>query len=1078
MVSISTVQSHLARICLLSKQPKVCVNDSEVTFIPPALKLLVYLAESGETEYDRDELIRLVHGSATVLARDSFRKKTLYLIRHEFPAALPKSKGTAVVKFSPEQFWVDSRVFAERAQNLISGNRVFDKEDYLSATEVLDLYKAPFLAEYHAKSSGSGDNARFPAWQKSHQHDLELLYQELLDRMIPFCLHRERHWEEARRYAETWRQSGSTKPLQYLIWLAAREHSGLLKGYLAELRTYEEAGELSMGRSWSEWNSVLKADKSIPLSWVLQTESPVNTYAAPVDVAVEEQFDRQHELEHMLTLFTNPRQEVIFAVNGLPGAGKSALARAAAQLLLEQHPNYKVVRLELTAPLDLELLCNNILNDLERQDLLTLDYAKKRQRLIQLVQAPNLVFIVDEGYTTYFADPKMLNQVLELLRNTHTMLVGREMPRFKHYVIDLRGLDIEPTKHFLVSRVAWLKEIEEDKLAEIAALTGGLPLLLHIVVGGLKKELGRVHSLIHDLQANGVAANEDWDVYRVYDGVLAWLWQYLESKDKDLLYALSLFAPEDGTTRADLDAVLATIMPENRFPHRIDRLIDMHLVERHADHEAEVRYVLHPIILDFVQRRARESSRPHAKMIELAYIRYLLDFIDQHHDQAERLDDHKYSIFRAFELVIFGENHRWARPRVVEALDRIFPYFEVRGSYSTAERLITQVLALGEFSSVETQIQMLRHAARIAYLQADGEQSLQRYQAALDIALSAEVTHRYASLHHDIAQVHLQKGHYEAANQSLADAERAADPVRQQPLLYAIWSNQGASAFRQGRVDVALQYYQKALDQLGDDDSSLVPELQPIAQYIHNALGIAFTERGDYQVALKHFRRSMALARQFNYPQLSGYLYLNMGLAYCYLGEYEEADDCFTKSEAIAAEIHHFELQTLNVLNRGLLVSRRDAHEEAIRLHRMALDQAETYELTWMKPRILISLGKTYLRATDSQYALASQRFAEVLTEPELAAVYISHALYGIALSWALQHRGGGDHSVEATLDLLLPVLDAATCSAPALPLDEIADHLDWAHAAFQRDFDHLERLERYRIVEVLRIWLAQRSSA
>ena len=428
--------------------------------------------------------------------------------------------------------------------------------------------------------------------------------------------------------------------------------------------------------------------------------------------------------------------------------------------------------------------------------------------------------------------------------------------------------------------------------------------------------------------------------------------------------------------------------------------------------------------------------------------------------------------------MIFGENHRWACPRVIEALDRIFPYFEVRGTYSIAERFITRVLALGEFSSAETQIQMLRHAARIAYLQAKGEQPLQRYQAALEIALHAEVTHRYASLHHDIAQVHLQKGRYEAANQSLADAERAVDPVRQQPLLYAIWSNQGVSAFRQGKVDVALQYYQKALDRLGDDDSHLAPELQPIAQHIHDALGIAFTERGDYQAALKHFRQSRALARQFNYPQLSSYLYLNMGLAYCYLGEYEEADDCFTKSEAIANDIRHLELQTLNVLNRGLLASRRNTHEEAIRLHKMALEKAKAYKLTWMKPRILISLGKTYLRATDSRYGQASQAFAEVLAEPELAAAFVSQALYGIALSWVLQHHVGGDHPVEATLDLLLPILDATTCPAPALPPDEIADYLDWAHMAFQRDFDHLERLERYRIVEVLRSWLAQKSSA
>lgn len=1065
------METNGVQFYLLRKQPLILVNGEQQSFGPAATKLLVYLADTSESEYVREELIQLVYG--TERARETFRKKVVYPIRQLLPDMPLESGQNDLLHFNPDGIWVDSRIFSDQANDLLRANTIFHRKEYLAAKEILALYEAPFLAEYRPKSSAKMDDARFQAWQKSRQHDLSSLYFQLLDRVIAFDLKQQRHWAEAQYYAEQWLHSlnPSARPLQYLIWLAARQRTGSLNTYLADLHAREEAGELPLGPSWAEWNAWLKTGQTLALARLL----PEMDSAPEVrtDSLVDQEIDRGSVLEPILKLLTTPRQEQVFAITGLPGVGKTEIARSAAQLLLERHAEYKLITLALAAPFDPELLCNAILKDLGRQDLFTLDYAKKRQRLKQLLQEPNLVIMVDEGYTTYLAEPETRNTVLGILSGARVMLIARDLPRFDHYVIELPGLDEEQTRSFLVSRVSWLREIEATKIKEIADLTRGVPLLLYIIAGGLKKELGRVHSLIEYLKAHNLSANASSDVYAVYAGVLAWLWQYLNTNDKDVLYAVSLFAPEEGADQEDLKLVLANTPSKEQLPQRINHLVDIHLIERKEQPSSRERYILGPMVLQFVRQQAQRLRRPHAPMIEQAYIRYLLDFIGTHVNQMERLDEHKQNVFRMFELVIFSDDHAWARPQAVDALNQIFPYFEIRGLYSTAARLVTRVLELGAFDSVEAHVQMLRRAARVALLRAEDEQSLKLYREALERARGAGVTQLYASLYHDIGNVQLETGRLEDAIRSFETAEQVVDAERRPHLLYSIWSNLGVTAFRQGRFELAVQYYQKVLDHLGGSETELPRELQTVAQFNLNALGLTATELGDYPTALSYFERSMVLAQILNYPQLMGYLYMNMGFTYCYQKEFDQAHHCFVQSGIIADQIQHVTLRTLVTFNQGMLASRRFLHQEALRLHRTALIEAEDHDVVWLKPQILVSLGKAYLRS--EQFDSAAQSFSESLLTHAVTPIYVSQAIYGLCLSAMLKTYIIGNNNVETTLKRIAAPL--ASVPAEVLPLN-LVSYLDWAHAAFERDLDHIPQLGRYRLVEALRTWLSDHPHA
>src|SRR5690242_10826405 len=112
----------------------------------------------------------------------------------------------------------------------------------------------PFLLNFQLQIEKSEDR-HFMAWLRERRRELASLYHQLLDRITTFCLQQERYWQDAQYYAELWWHSpdSSLKPLQILIWLAIQQRNDTLIGYLTELRNRERAGEMSIGRSWSEW---------------------------------------------------------------------------------------------------------------------------------------------------------------------------------------------------------------------------------------------------------------------------------------------------------------------------------------------------------------------------------------------------------------------------------------------------------------------------------------------------------------------------------------------------------------------------------------------------------------------------------------------------------------------------------------------------------------------------------------------------------------------------------------------------------------------------------------------------------
>lgn len=1061
------------KLSLLGRRPQFYENGLIKNVSPQPFKLLIYLADGGQDTYLRDDVIHLMYGS-TAEARDHFRRRALHPLRDQLPNLPIRAGKGDYIFFASDQIEVDSRSFTVETNLLLQQYPVFKKEQVEQAKTLLRLYVDHFLNDFHPKA-GEMDESRYVAWQQTRQRELASLYHQLLDQNILFYIKQERYWGDAVGYALQWYKSLNPSPrvLQYLIWLADKvpQLEKSRDDYLNELSMRERNGELPMGMSSAKWKMLFANGETVTAAHLFEENGGVSKEDSKLTTI--EVFARPNKLEEIYTAMRKAQPGLPFAIKGPPGVGKTEIAGSAARMLQVRNPEYRVVRVELNANLDLELICNAILSQLGKPELFSLDYGQKRQRLKQLLQAPSLLIIVDEGHTTHLANRVNRDSVVGLLSGARLMLVARDLPRFNHYVIDIQGLDETQTKAFLIQRIPWLQKSGETTFKELAELTEGLPLLLHIIVGGLKNERGRISSLLQRLR--GDASNTERSIHEVYGSILDWLWQYLPTEEKDLLFTISLFAPEEGVTRSALTTVLSGIMGE-QLPQNLRQLIDLYLIQSLDSGTENERYLLHPIIHEFVSARTSHPRRSYADRIEKAYVRYILDFIAAHHNHPDQLDKYQQNIFRTLERVLFDDDYPWAREQAVESLNNLYTYFERRGLFVKAAVLFEQVLNRIPLPSDVTRFQILLNFGKIEHTLSRPEQALKLFGRALKLAEKAKLTERMGGVYHAIGRVHMQHGRGEEAINAFKTAENWAKKNDQTALRYASWSNIGNCYYELDKLDIAQKYHQMVEQSLGTDLMALTPDLKAIATHNQNVLGLTLAELGEYDIARQHLQSAMELANQLNYPEMLGQIYLNLGVTYYYQKEYDPARDSFGRSKEIADMLQNTMLQADIMWNQGALASAEFSHKDAFRQMRSALIMVEDYQLFALKPRIYIAFGKAALRG--EQYELASRCFIDVLFIENISTRHAAEAFYGLALSIVMKDQLIGKNDVSLVIETIRPHIEAlplAFLPFTSLSADEIHHSLILTHSRFERDLDHLPEFGRYRVLEALQTLLIRR---
>lgn len=333
--------------------------------------------------------------------------------------------------------------------------------------------------------------------------------------------------------------------------------------------------------------------------------------------AYRELVGRDALVDEVMAALRDPIGKWMVAIDGMGGIGKTALAREVADLCLaerlfdvvvwEQASKEQFVsgdRREGTGTLTFENALDAIARKLGALDVPRLKGAEKEARIQALLQAQQVLIVLDNLETAKESQTEIARRLRPLLNPSKALLTSRHRFKGDLYGTHLPGLDEDGALRFIrqeaeekhINRVV---QAASGELAEIATTTGGSPLALKLVVGQLGHlPLETVLGQLRNVQMPEDESDES-DYVRFYKVIFFPSWRLLSDDGKKLLISMAHFAPNVGGT---YEAVKATSdLAGNLLSRIIDELWRLSFLEvGESSTLKQVRYYLHALTQYFI----------------------------------------------------------------------------------------------------------------------------------------------------------------------------------------------------------------------------------------------------------------------------------------------------------------------------------------------------------------------------------------------------------------------------------------------------------------------------------------------
>ena len=321
---------------------------------------------------------------------------------------------------------------------------------------------------------------------------------------------------------------------------------------------------------------------------------------------------RSDHLDEVMNAMRNPKNRSIFAIIGLGGMGKTALAREAVEYSLQENLFEYIVWISFKAEFFVseKIIAAGaassenfaeVLSEIGRQ-CNRLDIAKmpldQRLAAVKYLLASKRVLVALDNLETVADKDALVAAVAQILGQSKLLLTSRHYVKHEQvFTLDLAGLPKEEGVIFLRQNgkernVATVAQADRAQLAEIYTVTGGAPLAMKLVIGQVSRQpLAVVLGALQKASLKG----QDYEFYRF---VYQHSWDALETPSRMALVDMSVFPPITGGAVADVQAV--SQVGEEDFWLAMDQLVTMSLVDKTGE-AARVRYALHPLTQYFIR---------------------------------------------------------------------------------------------------------------------------------------------------------------------------------------------------------------------------------------------------------------------------------------------------------------------------------------------------------------------------------------------------------------------------------------------------------------------------------------------
>lgn len=624
-------------------------------------------------------------------------------------------------------------------------------------------------------------------------------------------------------------------------------------------------------------------------------------------------------LRDLLAALQDTQGRWVVTIDGIGGIGKTALAREAVALCEKRQWFDAILWISAAAgraqprvdassgTLTFATLLDTVARYLGAPDLAQADLTEKRLRVQTLLRRQRVLLVLDNLESAAEPQAALVAQLQTLLNPSKALCTSRHRFTDDVYAVHLGGLATEVAVPFVRQeaqerRVVQVAAATDTLITQLVTITGGSPLALKLAVG--QASYLPLPVIIQTLRAAGARSALPSVETGLYQALFGPVWEQLSTPARELLIALTTFAPGEGGALVALQVV--SNLAEAVLLVSINELWLLSLLEvaeESVGAASGLRYFLHPLTYHFVVGKLDEFAQlpgnpaltPTAAADAVALsgcrdrmLRYLLAQIEQAAGLPPPEPVRRLAMYLLDGVLALPAHWPLASQLLVQLSPKMEQAGHRRDWLPYVEQGIEQSQALAD---ARTTAELQLKAGMLYQLLGEYPTAERQLAASATGFAALSEPHNQARAINRRAYVHwLQRQPVAAARLAQTALALLAETDAERGSSYTVL---GAVALDDQAGGRAVAYFRQALAYWQPTNN--VPM---IARRLRD-LGVALRQADNYTEAISCYEQALHLFTEVQEPSQAAVVQMNLGNVYLQLGQPERALGLYRLAEPI-----------------------------------------------------------------------------------------------------------------------------------------------------------------------------------